>query len=136
MTKNSRSFVFAVLITISIIGLSGCSSGGGGGGGVAAPIDLLAVASSSATEISLSWIGSLPADASFLVYRGTAQGEESPTPIGLSTSASYTDADPTLQGSTAYYYYVTAATIAEESGRSNESSAITVDPGTIGVTIQ
>jgi fibronectin type 3 domain-containing protein len=118
-----------------VIGLSGCS-GGGGGGGVTAPTNLLAVSSSSATEISLSWSGSLPTDGAYLVYRGTAPGGESSTPIGAATSASYTDADPTLQGSTDYYYYVTAATTSEQSAPSNEVSATTVDPGAIGVIIQ
>jgi hypothetical protein len=135
--KNAwvRGSVCAVAFLVILL-LSGCSPSGGGEGGVATPANLVAMASPNATEISLSWAGSLPGDATFLVYRGTASGAESPTQVGASATTSYTDADPALQSSTYYYYYVVAATTSAQSGHSNEAGALTVDAGTIGITIQ
>ena len=124
-----------VVVLLVILGLSGCSSSGGGGE-VTTPTGLAAVANPSATEISLSWAGSLPAGAKFLVFRGTASGSESSTPVGVSSTTSYTDADPTLQPTTCYYYYVVAATTAVQSSHSNEASAITVDAGSVDITVQ
>jgi hypothetical protein len=56
------------------------------------------------------------------VYRGTAAGQESPTPIAVGiTKATYTNS--ALTNGEKFFYKVTAMDADGESARSNEASA-------------
>jgi hypothetical protein len=82
-------------------------------------------------QVSLSWsTSSGTAPISYSVYRGTASGKESATPIasGL-TAASYVDTG--LANGTTYYYEVRASNSAGTSGFSAEVSATPAAPPTV-----
>jgi cellulose 1,4-beta-cellobiosidase len=82
-------------------------------------------------QVSLSWSASSgTAPITYSVYRGTASGNESATPIvsGL-TATSYTDTG--LANGTTYYYEVRATNAAGSSGFSAEASAKPVAPPTV-----
>jgi fibronectin type 3 domain-containing protein len=85
----------------------------------AAPVGLTAATKKSA--IHLSWTAS-PGAVSYTIYRGTAPGAESATPLRTGLAAtSFIDA--TVAPRTRYYYQVVAVTAAGRSALSNESSA-------------
>ncbi|MGO8670935.1 MAG: malectin domain-containing carbohydrate-binding protein, partial [Capsulimonadaceae bacterium] len=72
-------------------------------------------------QVALTWTASTGA-ASYDVYRGTASGGESATPIATAvTTASYTNTG--LTAGTAYYYKVTSVDAAGTSAQSSEVSA-------------
>ena len=86
---------------------------------IAAPTGLTAVAGTK--QVALSWTASAGAQ-TYNVYRGTAAGQESSTPIasGIST-ASYTNTG--LTTGTTYYYKVAAVNFSGTSSLSSEVSA-------------
>jgi len=89
-----------------------------------APIGLAATASNA--SVSLSWTASSDAT-SYNVYRGTAAGGESTTPIASGiTAVSYTDTSVT--NGTKYFYKVAAVNSGGTSALSAEASA-TPEPG-------
>ena len=72
-------------------------------------------------RIKLTWTPSAGATA-YRVYRGTAAGQESPTPIAVGiTKATYTNS--ALTNGEKFFYNVTAMDADGESTRSNEASA-------------
>jgi fibronectin type 3 domain-containing protein len=83
-----------------------------------APTGLAATAGNG--SVSLTWNASAGAT-SYSVYRGTAPGAEGTTPIGTTTSTSFTNTG--LTNGTAYYYKVTASNSAGVSPSSNEATA-------------
>jgi fibronectin type 3 domain-containing protein len=85
----------------------------------AAPTSLAAVGSNG--QVALTWTASATA-ASYNIYRGTASGAESATPIATGISAtSFTDS--TVTNGVTYYYKVTAVNTGGVSAYSNEASA-------------
>jgi fibronectin type 3 domain-containing protein len=87
-----------------------------------APTNLAATAGSA--QVSLTWTASSGAT-SYNVYRGTAAGGESGTPIATGvTTTSYTNTG--LSNGTKYYFKVAAVNAGGTSGMSNESSATPV----------
>jgi fibronectin type 3 domain-containing protein len=96
---------------------------------LAPPKNLSAVGG--AGQVTLNWTAS-PGDTTYNLYRGTSPGAENATPVktGL-TGTSFVDAG--LSSGTTYYYQVTGANSGGESGKSNESSAITTPsaPGSL-----
>jgi hypothetical protein len=92
----------------------------------AAPTGLTATAVST-TEIDLSWTAPWGSVTSYNVYRGTAQGGESTTPVATGlTSISF--ADTSLSEGTKYWYTVTAVNSVGQSLPSSEASATTIQP--------
>jgi fibronectin type 3 domain-containing protein len=83
-----------------------------------APTGLAAIAGNAA--VMLSWTASSGAT-SYNIYRGTTSGGEGSTPVGTSTSASFTDTG--LTNGTTYYYKVSATNSAGTSAQSGEVSA-------------
>jgi fibronectin type 3 domain-containing protein len=83
-----------------------------------APSGLAATAGNG--SVGLTW-GASTGATSYSVYRGTAPGAEGTTPIGTTTSASFTDTG--LTNGTAYYYEVTASNSAGASPSSREATA-------------
>jgi fibronectin type 3 domain-containing protein len=111
------AFLTAVITTTGLA--SGCSSGGGGGTPPEAPTGLSAAAADS--TVSLTW-PAVTGATSYNVYRATTTGAlTAKTKIGTAAAASY--ADSAVTNGTAYYYQVTAANAAGESGGSNEVNA-------------
>jgi fibronectin type 3 domain-containing protein len=84
----------------------------------AAPTDVTATANSQ--QIALSWSASTNAS-SYNIYRGTAPGAESTTPLANVTNTSYIDT--TAQAGTTYYYTITAVNSTGASNLSTEVSA-------------
>jgi fibronectin type 3 domain-containing protein len=74
-------------------------------------------------QVALSWIAS-PGDGTYNVYRGTSPGAENATPVKTGLAGT-SFVDTGLSSGTTYYYQVTGVNAAGESGKSNESSAIT-----------
>ena len=93
----------------------------------AAPASLTATVISGSEEIDLSWPSVAWATA-YNVYRGTASGGESATPLNASplTAASYDDTS--VNGSTTYYYVVQAVNATGVGARSAEVSGTTPAP--------
>ncbi|MGO8671962.1 MAG: choice-of-anchor tandem repeat GloVer-containing protein, partial [Capsulimonadaceae bacterium] len=77
------------------------------------------------TQVSLSWSSSSGAT-SYYVYRGTATGGESATPVGTATGTTYTDTG--LTNGVAYYYKVAAVNGGGTSAESSEASATPEPP--------
>ena len=88
------------------------------GSGPAAPTGL--TAAGQPTSVQLSWTAA-PNAQYYNVYRGTAPGAESETPIATPSNATYTDSNVTV-GST-YYYTVATVSDGGTSTTSNEASA-------------
>jgi fibronectin type 3 domain-containing protein len=84
----------------------------------AAPAGLAATAGNG--SVGLTWTASTGAT-SYSIYRGTASGAEGATPVGTTTSTSFTDTG--LTNGTAYFYKVTASNSAGTSPDSNEATA-------------
>jgi Glycoside hydrolase family 44 len=85
----------------------------------AAPTGLTATPGNA--RVKLTWTPSAGATA-YRVYRGTAAGQESPTPIAVGiTKATYTNS--ALTNGEKFFYKVTAMDADGESARSNEASA-------------
>jgi cellulose 1,4-beta-cellobiosidase len=75
------------------------------------------------TQLTLSWTASSGATG-YNIYRGTSSGGESLTPLQSNvTSTTYEDAG--LGYGQTYYYVVTALNGSQQSGPSNEASAVT-----------
>jgi len=92
----------------------------------AAPSGLTAKAKGSA-EIDLAWTGPSGLSGSYTVFRGTAAGAESATPLATgATSTSY--ADKSVSAGTEYYYKVAAVNAVGQGPVSNEANATTVQP--------
>src|SRR5580693_6736938 len=70
--------------------------------------------------VTLAWTASAGAT-SYSIYRGTAAGGEGTTPVGTSTTTSFTDTG--LTNGTTYYYEVSASNSAGTSALSSEVSA-------------
>lgn len=84
-----------------------------------APVNLAATAGNGL--VTLSWVPSAGA-AYYNIYRGTSPGGEDNTPIATGvTATAFTDTG--LPNGTTFYYVVTAANAAGESGPSNETAA-------------
>ena len=83
-----------------------------------APTGLAATAGNG--SVGLTW-GASAGATGYSVYRGTAPGAEGTTPIGTTTSTSFTNTG--LTNGTAYYYKVTASDSAGVSPSSNEATA-------------
>jgi hypothetical protein len=93
----------------------------------AAPTYLSATAGNA--QVALMWTGSSGAT-SYSVYRGTAAGAESATPIVTGIGATvYTNTG--LTNGTTYFYKVAAANAGGTSPMSNEASAMPASGGTI-----
>jgi hypothetical protein len=71
-------------------------------------------------SVALAWTASAGAT-SYSIYRGTASGGEGTTPVGTSTTNSFTDTG--LTNGTTYYYKVSASNSAGTSALSSEVSA-------------
>lgn len=136
-TKN-RLAPTAVAVAILAISVAGCSipGSGSGSGAIGAPSGLTATPRTDALSITLTWSASTSVGATFDIYRGTVAGGESATPIGTSSTTSYTDNDSSLTVNTTYYYDVTAVVNGAQSGASNEASATTAPNGNLGAIIQ
>jgi len=91
------------------------------------PTGLVATAASN-TEVDLSWTSpSTGSVSSYNLYRGTAAGGESATPVATGIAGtSYQDSG--LTKGTTYYYQVAAVNTAGVGPGSNESSAIATQP--------
>ncbi|MGO8671772.1 MAG: choice-of-anchor tandem repeat GloVer-containing protein, partial [Capsulimonadaceae bacterium] len=87
------------------------------------PTGLTATAGES--QISLSWTAST-GETSYNIYRGTATGAESSTPVGAATGTAYTDTG--LTSSVAYFYTVAAVNGGGTSAQSTEASATPEPP--------
>lgn len=93
------------------------------------------VASASQNQITLNWTGSAGATG-YNVYRGTAGGAESATPVAANVQGT-SFVDPGLASGTRYYYVVTAVDAGGESARSGEATARiaeTIPPAPTGLT--
>src|SRR5215475_1230729 len=91
--------------------------------GLAVPTDVEAHAVSGG-KMSISWKAAAGAT-SYNVYRSTTSDGEGTTPIGSTTSTSYTDTGLTSGPPTLYYYYRVAAV---NGGTVSPQSAETVSP--------
>lgn len=94
-------------------------------------------ANPAASSIALTWNPSAGAT-SYSVYRGTAPGAEGATPVGTTTSDSFTDTG--LTNGTGYYYTVTASNSGGASAKSAETNtvptaAVIAPPTPFGVVI-
>lgn len=134
--SSSRSFLFVILIAVSLVqacggGSSGSPSGvGGGGNPPAAPTGLTATAGNQ--QVTLSWTASAGA-ASYHVKRGTATGGPY---TQVATQTTNRDTDTGLTNGTVYYYVVSAVNAGGESGNSGEKSATPVSgPPDVTVTV-
>jgi len=102
------------------------SSGGGGPALPGAPTGLTATVAS-ANKINLAWTAASGTVTSYSIFRGTAQGGESTTPIATAvTSTAY--ADSSLTAATKYWYQVAAVNATGQGTASNEASATTASP--------
>jgi fibronectin type 3 domain-containing protein len=82
-------------------------------------------------DVILTWTASTSSwVAGYNVYRGTASGAESTTPVNSTIVTGTTYVDTAVTAGTKYYYVVTAvaANGAIESGNSNEASATVPTP--------
>ena len=99
--------------------IGGGSGGGTGGTAPSIPTGLAATAGNA--EVGLTWTA-VGGATSYNIYRGTASGGESATPIATGlTGASYMDTSVT--NGTTYYYTVAAVNSYGTSGQSTEASA-------------
>jgi fibronectin type 3 domain-containing protein len=105
------------------------TSGTGTGTAPTAPAGPVATAGNA--TVALTWTPSTGAT-SYSIYRGTTSGGEGATPVGTSTSNSFTDTG--LTNGTTYYYTITASNAAGTSGHSSEvhaTPAAAVGTGTL-----
>ena len=91
-----------------------------------APASLSATAVSN-SEIDLSWTAPTGAVSGFNLYRGTASGSESATPIAPAVTQT-TYADESLTPGQTYFYKVAALNSSGEGPASNEAGAIATQP--------
>ena len=94
------------------------------------PTGLVATAGNG--SVALTWTASTGAT-SYSVYRGTTSGGEGTTPVGTSTTASFTDTG--LTNGTTYYYTITASDSAGTSAHSSEVHATPAATTSAGVQI-
>jgi hypothetical protein len=107
------------------------NKGSGGSSGPSAPTNLVATATTA--NIGLTW-NAVTGASSYNIYRGTAAGAESATPlVSNQPGTSYTDS--TAASGTTYYYYITAVSGGVESGHSNEASATRSSTGYVSATV-
>ncbi len=86
----------------------------------------VALSGSGAHDVILSWTGSTTYGVvGYNVYRGTASGGESSTPLNSSPVSGLTYVDSNVQAGQEYFYYITAVVSGEttQSPPSNEASA-------------
>ncbi len=84
----------------------------------------VALSGTGSHDVVLSWTPSpTPGIAGYDVYRGTASGQESSTPLNSSPINGSTYTDVNVTAGAAYYYVVTAVSGAAQSAKSNETSA-------------
>ncbi|MGO8672517.1 MAG: kelch repeat-containing protein [Capsulimonadaceae bacterium] len=95
----------------------------------AAPTGLTATAGNA--QVSLSWSTSTGAT-SYNIYRATTSGAEGSTPVGTSTSGSYTSTG--LTNGDKYYFTVAAVNGAGTSAQSNEASTTLTPNAPTGLT--
>jgi Malectin domain/Fibronectin type III domain len=98
--------------------------------GLAVPTDVEAHALSSGT-ISISWDAATGAT-SYNIYRSTMSGGEGTTPIGSTTTTSYTDTGLTNGPPTLYYYKVAAVnggTVSPQSAETVSPTPVKTSPG-------
>ena len=95
-------------------------------GSALAPV--VTAAGSVESQVALTWSVSSGA-ASYNIYRGATSGSETLLQSGVFGN---TFEDSNLANGTPYYYQVTAVNGAGESGKSNETSAMTRAPGVTG----
>ena len=114
---------------------------GGTGSGSAIGVQTVALpptgitASAVQNQITLNWTASIGA-ISYNIYRGTASGAETTTPIATGISGT-SFVDPGLNSGTSYYYLITAVDSTAESAKSGEVSAHvaqTIAPAPTGLT--
>ncbi|MGO8669784.1 MAG: fibronectin type III domain-containing protein [Capsulimonadaceae bacterium] len=88
-------------------------------------------ATGGAGQVSLAWTADTGATG-YAVYRGTSSGGENATPVGTSTTTSYTDTG--LAAGTTYYYKVASVDASGTSAESTEANATTASAPPMGVT--
>ncbi len=122
--KVGSGFFFVFVLPFLLTVLVSCSGGGKGQSPSppAPPSGLAAVAGDQ--QVALTWNASSGVT-SYQVKRGTTSGGPY-TQVGSATAANYIDSAVTA--GTTYYYVVTAANVAGESGNSNEVSATPIAP--------
>ena len=98
------------------------------GTATAPPTPAGVVATAGNASVALTWTASAGAT-SYSVYRGTTPGGEGATPVGTSTTNSFTDTG--LTNGTTYYYTVTASNTA---GTSTPSTEVHATPAASGGT--
>jgi len=102
------------------------ASTSGTGTGTAPPTPAGLAATAGNASVALAWTASAGAT-SYSIYRGTAAGAEGATPVGTSTSNSFTDTG--LTNGTTYYYTITASNAAGTSAHSSEVHATPAGSG-------
>jgi fibronectin type 3 domain-containing protein len=102
------------------------ASTSGTGTGTAPPTPAGLVATGGNASVALAWTASAGATG-YSIYRGTAAGAEGATPVGTSTSNSFTDTG--LTNGTTYYYTITASNAAGTSAHSSEVHATPAGSG-------
>ncbi|MDR3711036.1 MAG: fibronectin type III domain-containing protein [Capsulimonadaceae bacterium] len=82
-------------------------------------------------QVALSWTETTgQIVSSYNIYRGTASGGESSTPLASVTSTSTTYTDTTVANGTQYWYFVTAVNAGGESGHGSDQAATPSAPTT------
>lgn len=79
-------------------------------------------------SVVLTWDASPTGGVTYNVYRGTASGGETATPINTAAITTLTLTDTSVKPGTTYYYTVRAVDSAGSSGPSNEATAAIPNP--------
>ncbi|HEY6788444.1 MAG TPA: malectin domain-containing carbohydrate-binding protein, partial [Trebonia sp.] len=103
-----------------------------GGTGTAPPTPVGLAATAGNASVALAWTATAGAT-SYSVYRGTAPGAEGTTPVGTTTTNSFTNTG--LANGTTYYYTITASNTAGTSAHSAEVHATPTATTATGVQI-
>jgi hypothetical protein len=112
-----------VVLAVAAVGL-GVIPAHGAAAAPAAPGEV-ELSAGSDSSITVTWDAS-PGASSYKIYRGTAAGGESGTPITTTTGTSYKDQN--LSSTPIYFYQVTAVSAGVESARSAEGASKTPPP--------
>ncbi len=89
------------------------------------PTGLSATVENDYTQVDLSWTTPSGSVTGYYVYRGTAPGDESATPLNASPITGTSFVDTTVASQTSYFYTVKAVNVGGASAASNEASATT-----------